>query len=112
VLVINSTKRGGAVVILLKGSLMSDRTMDVEKVFHEEIQKGPRAIGFNLKDLVGLDSSGLGLFMRLRKEAVKNHVDLVFFNITESIIALFDISKLSNFITVMSEDAFSERYTG
>lgn len=105
-------QRDGAVVILLKGSLMSDRTMDVERVFLEEMRKEPRAIGFDLKDLVGLDSSGLGLFMRLRKEAVKNKIDLVFFNITESIIALFDISKLSNFITVMTEDAFRERYAG
>ncbi len=111
-LVISSHRRGDAVVLCLKGSLSLDNTFEVERALNEQTNSGQKTIAFDLKDLNGLDSSGLGLFLRLHKESARNGIDLVFLNITETIVTLFDISKLNNFFNIMTEEDFLEQHSG
>ncbi len=76
----------------------------------EKIAAKPRVIGLNCKSLITLDSSGLGLFIKFKKEAEKTETRLVFMNITDHISTLFDVSKLASMFEIVSEADFKSAY--
>jgi anti-anti-sigma factor len=83
---------------------------EADKVFMQSIGKKPRVIGMNCKYLKSLDSSGLGLFIKFLKESTKLKVNLVFYNITDHISTLFDVSKLDSMFDIMTESDFKKTY--
>lgn len=109
-ILVNAQVHNDVAVISIKGTLNIDNTFEVEKVFKEQIANKPRVVGLDCKDMANLDSSGLGLFVKFLKESQNSNFELVFFNITGSILSLFDISKLNNFFNIMTGEEFQAKY--
>jgi anti-sigma B factor antagonist len=110
VLTIESTEKKDICIISLSGDLIFNEMEEADRVFMENIGKKPRVIAMNCKHLKSLDSSGLGLFIKFLKEATKSKVNLVFYNITDHISTLFDVSKLDSMFDIMSESDFKRTY--
>lgn len=110
VLTIESIEQKDVCIISLNGDLIFNEMEEADKVFMERISKKPRVIAMNCKHLKSLDSSGLGLFIKFLKEATRLKVNLVFFNITDHISTLFDVSKLDSMFEIMTEPDFKKAY--
>jgi anti-anti-sigma factor len=110
VLIIETTEKKDVCIISLNGDLIFNEMEEADIVFMENIAKKPRVIGMNCKHLKSLDSSGLGLFIKFLKEATKLKVNLVFYNISDHISALFDVSKLDSMFDIMTESDFKRTY--
>jgi anti-sigma B factor antagonist len=110
VLTIEATEKKDVCIISLSGDLIFNEMEEADKVFMENISKKPRVIAMNCKHLKSLDSSGLGLFIKFLKEATKAKVNLVFYNITDHISTLFDVSKLDSMFDIMTESDFKRTY--
>lgn len=107
---VKTQTRGNAVVLSLVGNLNIDNTVEVDREFQSHLEKKPRVVGIDCREIASIDSSGLGLFMKLKKDSARAGVELVFFNITGDIVALFDISKMSSFFNVITAEEFEETY--
>jgi anti-sigma B factor antagonist len=110
VLRVASIERKDVCILSLDGDLIFNETDEADKVFMEKLEKPPRVIALDCKNLRSLDSSGLGLFIKFSKDALRSNVKLVFLNITEHISALFDVSKLDNMFEIMSHVEFEKTY--
>jgi anti-sigma B factor antagonist len=110
VLIIESTEQKDVCIISLNGDLIFNEMEEADKIFMESIGKKPRVIAMNCKHLKSLDSSGLGLFIKFLKEATKLKVNLVFYNLTDHISTLFDVSKLDSMFDIMTESDFRRTY--
>ena len=110
VLNVDCTEHNDVYIISLKGDLLFNELDDAEKLFMEKIALKPRVIGLNCKSLISLDSSGLGLFIKFKKESEKSSTRLLFLNITDHISTLFDASKLDSMFELMSEADFKKTY--
>ena len=65
-------KHGNVIVLSLSGDINLDNTEIIENVFEEQIAEKPEVISINCKSLNSIDSSGLGLFIKLFKIAEDN----------------------------------------
>lgn len=109
-LTVDCTEHNDVYVISFKGDLLFNELDEAEKVFMEKITAKPRVIGLNCKSLISLDSSGLGLFIKFKKEAEKSQTRLVFLNITDHVSTLFDVSKLDSMFEIVAEADFKSAY--
>ncbi len=109
-LTVNCVEHKDVYVLSIKGDLLFNELDEADRVFMEKIGTKPRVIGLNCTQLRSLDSSGLGLFIKFSKEAMKSQVKLVFMNITDHVSTLFDVSKLDSLFDIMSEDDFKNTY--
>lgn len=109
-LTVDCTEHNDVCIISLKGDLLFNELEDAEKLYMEKIAAKPRVMCLNCKALATLDSSGLGLFIKFKKEAEKSETKLVFVNITDHISTLFDVSKLNSMFEIMTEDDFKNAF--
>lgn len=107
---VKTQTKGDTVVFSLVGNLNIDNTVEVDREFQARLVMKPRVVGINCREIASIDSSGLGLFMKMKKDAARSGVELVFFNITGDIVTLFDISKMSSFFNVMTAAEFEDTY--
>jgi anti-sigma B factor antagonist len=110
VLIIDCHEHKDVLVVSLNGDLIFNELDDADRVISEKIGKKPRVLAMDCKNLKSLDSSGLGLFIKFSKEAEKSGVNLVFFNITDHVSTLFDVSKLDSMFEIMNEAEFNKTY--
>jgi anti-sigma B factor antagonist len=103
-------KHGNVVVISLSGDVNLNSVEMIENAYDDQISQKPEVISMNCKNLNSIDSSGLGLFIKLFKAAEKENIEFVVTGIVGNVSALFDLSKLDNLFPVMDEDEFKLRY--
>ncbi len=103
-------KIGNTIVLSLSGDININNIETIEKIYEDQITQKPDVISINCKKLNSIDSSGLGLFIKLFKIAEKEKVEFVVTDIVGNVSALFDLSKLDNLFPIMDEDEFRIRY--
>ena len=107
---IESAQYNDVIIISLDGTLVFNETAEAEKYYLEVLSRKPRVVALDCKKLANLDSSGLGIFIRYKKEAARLNIQLIFLEITGHVSTLFDSSKLSNMFEMMSEKEFKDAY--
>jgi anti-sigma B factor antagonist len=103
-------QHGNVIVLSLSGDINISNVEMIENAYEEQIAQKPEVISINCKNLNSIDSSGLGLFIKLFKIAEKENIDFVIIGIVGNVSALFDLSKLDNLFPIMDEDEFKIRY--
>lgn len=107
---ITGSKQGDVSVITLTGAVVLSNVDKARTVFHEELESSPEAVAFDCKGVTSLDSSGLGMFIGFSKEATKRNMKIILYDIPEDISRLFNISKLTGFFDIISEEEFKKNY--
>lgn len=107
---VSSSTQGNIIVITFSGEVVLSNVDKARSIFHEEIESAPEAVAFDCRGVTSLDSSGLGMFIGFSKEATKRNMKIILYDIPEEISRLFNISKLTGFFEITSEEEFKKTY--
>ncbi|MFH1681665.1 MAG: STAS domain-containing protein [Candidatus Eisenbacteria bacterium] len=92
---IRSDKNGGVVVVELAGALEADTVEDFNGFFQRGEGRGESRIVLELSGLEYMDSSGLGAFVRLMKEARKREGDVLLVGPTNEVKKVLELTRLN-----------------
>lgn len=104
------TIKGDVSIFAIRGRYELSSVNHIENIFREQLYSGYRVIGFDLKDLHYIDSSGIGSLIRCKNLAQKQHIQTVFFNLSSEIYTVFELSRLTNFLDIITGDTFQSQY--
>jgi len=103
-------EHGDAIVFNIAGEFFIESVEFAEKIWGQIIQKKPRVIGINCRDIKFIDSSAIGVLVKFLNNASKQKIELVFFDLNETIMSVFKTAKLGNFFNILSKEEFQKSY--
>ncbi|TFH43815.1 MAG: anti-sigma factor antagonist [Chrysiogenales bacterium] len=106
----SSEMHGNVIVLSIRGDFYIESIEYAEKMWGEQMAKRPKVMGINCRDIKYIDSSAIGILVKFLNNAMKSKTELVFFDLSESIIGVFRTAKLGNFFKVMSRTQFEMEY--
>lgn len=102
------TKRikNNTVIISFIGELDLNTVPDVKVALEAELNKHPKNIElvFDLKDLEYIDSSGLGVFIKMAGRIKQNQGTYMLMGLVPRIQRIFDMTKLSFFFKILRDE--------
>ena len=99
------------VIVDLNGSFDIAEVSTFEMRFKSLLKQHPKNIALHLKDLLYIDSSGIGSLIRCMNYAMRENSHLVCYDLSDSIRMVFDMTHLAQFIEVLNENDFVTKYT-
>jgi anti-anti-sigma factor len=96
--------------IKLIGKYDIEELLFFSTLFTDEISKKPPVIALDLADLSYIDSSGIGSLIRYMNMATKENIYFLCYNLNKNIENVFKISKLDQFLPILSNEAFQKKY--
>lgn len=96
--------------IKLIGKYDIEELLFFSTLFTDEISKKPPVIALDLADLSYIDSSGIGSLIRYMNMASKENIVFLCYNLNKNIENTFKISKLDQFLPILSNEAFQKKY--
>jgi anti-anti-sigma factor len=102
---------GPTVIIDMNGSFDIAEVTNFETRFKSVLKQHPKSIALHLKGLLYIDSSGVGSLIRCMNYAMRENSHLLCYDLNDSINAVFEMTHLSHFIEVLSQNDFSDRYS-
>jgi anti-sigma B factor antagonist len=107
----NIHKNGSTVIVDLNGSFDIGEVGTFELRFKSLLKQHPKNIALHMRDLLYIDSSGIGSLIRCMNYAMRENSHLVCYDLNDSIRMVFDMTHLAQFIEVLTEGDFMSRYT-
>lgn len=98
------------VVIDLAGEFDIDVIRNVEKAWNEALERNPKVIGFNCKELTFIDSSAIGTLVKFMNSATSKKITLTLFNLAPAVITIFKTSRLDKFFSINSKEEFERKF--
>ena len=88
-------KKGGVLICDLVGSLDLTSTIRLKNTLLEQMKEGGRHFILNLKEVIYMDSSGLGAILYLLKQSKVNGGDLKVCEAQKDVLGIFEISGIN-----------------
>ena len=107
---IETEEYGDVIVININGEFYLESIQFAEAVWNEQVAKKPRLIGINCKNINFIDSSAIGILVKFLNNAVQYNVDLVFYDLSKTIINVFKTARLSSFFKIMEKEEFEKKF--
>ena len=107
---ISTEVHGEVAMMVLDGKLNVEYTKILEEEFRKASQQKPEAIGIMCRSVTYIDSSGLGLFVKLLHIARSQGIELVYIEPSDSVFLLLRNAKLEKFFKILSEAQFNSQY--
>ncbi len=101
---------GKVIVLNIEGDFYIDNIAKAEEIWNEQLLKRPRVMGINCKKISFIDSSAVGMLVKFLHVAMKNNIELIFFDPSDTIIGVFQTAKLVNFFKIMTRTQFEMEY--
>ncbi|HOO71889.1 MAG TPA: STAS domain-containing protein [Spirochaetota bacterium] len=101
---------GELIVISIKGEFYIESIQYAESVWEEQVVKHPRVIGINCQNIKFIDSSAIGILVKFLNNAMAMNIELVFFDLSNTLINVFKTARLGNFFKVMEKEDFEKEY--
>lgn len=93
------------IILHLVGRCDIESSNLLDEAFNRQIIKNPAVIYINFAQLVFLDSTGIATLVKLFNVSRRVKVKLVLYNISDSLMTFFNISKLNNcFVIIRKPD--------
>ncbi|MBN2402789.1 MAG: STAS domain-containing protein [Spirochaetes bacterium] len=109
---IDISRSTNIVNIKLIGKYDIEELLFFSTLFTDEISKKPHVIALNLSELTYIDSSGIGSLIRYMNMASKEKISFICYDLNKNIENTFKISKLDQFLPILSSDDFQKKYFG
>ena len=97
-------------VIILKGEFYVENVTKFDDLWHTLIEKRPRAIAINCKELVYIDSSAIGTLVKFLNTAMTHDISLQFFDLNSSIQNIFKTTRLDKFFTITTREKLEKDF--
>ena len=101
---------GKLITIKIVGDFYIGNIKQLEDIWNEAIEKRPEVIGFNCKDLKFIDSSAIGTLVKFLNSADRFEIDMVFYDLSKSIVRIFKTAKLVNLFKIVTSTEFEDTY--
>ncbi len=101
---------GDITILTIGGEFFFESVEFAEQIWNKIVQKKPRVIGINCRDIKFIDSSAIGVLVKFLNNAMKQGIELVFFDLSDTIMNVFKTAKLSNFFTILTREQFERQY--
>ena len=107
---VNINSNENFVDIKIKGKYDIEELLFFSTLFTDEISKKPPVIALDLMELTYIDSSGIGSLIRYMNMAGEENIVFLCYNLNKNIENIFKISKLDQFIPILSIEDFKKKY--
>ena len=107
---IDIDRNENVVKIKLIGKYDIEELLFFSTLFTDEISKKPTVIALDLAELSYIDSSGIGSLIRYMNMASRENINFLCYNLNKNIENVFKISKLDQFLPILSNEAFQKKY--
>jgi anti-anti-sigma factor len=107
---IDVEEHGDVIIISIDGEFYLESIEYAEKVWNEQAAKSPRVIGINCKDIRFIDSSAIGILVKFLNNSMKLKIELIFYDLSETILGVFKTAKLGNFFKIMTKAQFEVEF--
>ena len=107
---IDVEEHGDLSIIFINGEFYIESVEFAERIWNEQVAKKPRVIGINCKNIKFIDSSAIGILVKFLNNAMKLKIDLVFYDLSETVMSVFKAAKLGNFFKIMDKSEFQDAY--
>ncbi len=107
---IDINRNESIVKIKLIGKYDIEELLFFSTLFTDEISKKPNVIALDLAELSYIDSSGIGSLIRYMNMATRENINFLCYNLNKNIENIFKISKLDQFLPILSNEAFQKKY--
>lgn len=101
---------GRTVVVKLKGKFFLGNVRQVETIWEEQIKKEPAVIAIDCKHLEFIDSSAIGTLVKFLNSTLKENIQLVFVDLSNVIVSLFNRAKLNKVFKIINRDTFEKEF--
>ncbi|MCP4132547.1 MAG: STAS domain-containing protein [bacterium] len=108
--VIDVEEHGDVIILYINGEFYLESVEYADNVWNDQTAKRPKVIGINCKNIKYIDSSAIGVLVKFLNNAMKEKIELVFFDLSETVLSVFKTAKLGNFFTTMSKLEFESKY--
>ncbi|MDH5718520.1 MAG: STAS domain-containing protein [Spirochaetia bacterium] len=103
--------RNNAIEVIPVGKLDINETEEFEKnIISNALESDKKMIGINLEKLEYIDSSGLGVLIKLLNQSKNKNKEFCVFGAQPKIQNIFQISRLEKFFTFISTVEFKSKY--
>lgn len=107
---ISYEEHGNVVRMTIAGEFYIESIQRAEDTWREIVEKRPKAIGINCKNIKFIDSSAIGVMVKFLNNAMKLNIELVFYDLSDSVLSVFKTAKLGNFFKIMTKAQFEQEY--
>jgi anti-anti-sigma factor len=101
---------GKVIVLNIEGDFYIESLEHAEKIWNEQLSKRPKVMAINCKSIKYIDSSAVGILVKFLNSAMRMNTELVFFDLSDSIVNVFQTAKLENFFKIMTRTQFEMEY--
>jgi len=98
------------IVVRLDGEFFLGNIRDVELIWEESIAKNPDIIAIDCKKLYFIDSPAIGTLVKFLNDSAVYDIKLMFFDLSDSVIRVFQTAKLNRVFTITTKKEFEEKY--
>lgn len=95
----------GIAIIDLSGELNADAEEKLNATYAQVIQHDSRQVLLNFADVSYINSTGIALVVGVLARARKEHRDITACGLTEHYREIFEITRLSDFMPIFSDEA-------
>ncbi len=99
---ISVTEVDGKTLVELKGDIYIEQGDELYKVFNGIIEKNPKEVVIDLKELKSITSSGIGKIVLLYRELDRKKGKIKIIGVNKTIMQIFKIVKLDKLVEIES----------
>lgn len=103
-------EHGDVIVFTIAGEFFIESVESAEKTWNQIVQKQPRVVGIDCHEIKFIDSSAIGVLVKFPNNSTKLNIQLIFFDLNETIFNVFKTAKLGNFFTIMDKEQFRNQF--
>jgi len=97
-------------IINLKGEFFVGNVGKFDEEWRAQVEKKPKAIAINCKELVYIDSSAIGTLVKFLNSAMNHGITLQFFDLNPSIQNIFKTTRLDKFFTITTREKLEKDF--
>ena len=98
---------GATAILDLSGEINSFADSVLNAAYAEAVRDEPDAVILNFTDVTYINSTGIALIVGLLAQARKSHRKVIAYGLTEHYQRIFEITRLSDFMSIHSDEAES-----
>ena len=98
---------GDTAILDLSGEINSFADSVLNGAYTQAAQDDPATVILNFTDVTYINSTGIALIVGLLAQARKSHLKVIAYGLTEHYQRIFEITRLSDFMSIHSDEAES-----
>jgi len=98
------------IVMRFNGEFYMESIQYAEDVWKREMLKHPKVVGIDCSKIAYIDSSAIGILVKFLHSATAHGANMIFYDLSGSVEAVFKTAKLNTFFNTMSKSEFEVKY--